>query len=47
MSQENVKLVHRAIEAFNRQDPAGLAGLCADDFDFVSVLKAVDAGGST
>jgi len=47
MSRENVEFIHRAIDAFNRQDVAALAGLCADDFEFVSMLSAVDAGDST
>jgi ketosteroid isomerase-like protein len=47
MSQENVEFVHRAIDAFNRQDLAALAEFCTDDFEFVSMLTAVDAGGST
>ena len=47
MSQENVEIVRQAIDAFNRQDLAALAHLCADDFEFVSILSAVDAGGST
>jgi ketosteroid isomerase-like protein len=47
MSREDVELVHRAIDAFNRQDLAALADFCADDFEFVSIPSAVDAGGST
>ncbi len=47
MSRGNVDLVHRAIDAFNRQDLAALADFCTDDFEFVSVLTAVDAEGST
>ena len=43
-SRENVELVHTAIDAFNRQDLAALADFCAEDFEFVSVLAAVDAG---
>jgi ketosteroid isomerase-like protein len=47
MSQENVELVLRAREAFNRRDLRALAELTHDDFEFVSVLTAVDAGGGT
>lgn len=47
MPRENVELVHKAIDAFNREDLAALADFCADDFEFVSILSAVDAGGST
>ncbi len=47
MSQENVELVHKAIDAFNRRDIVALADFCADDFEFVSVLSAVEAEGST
>jgi ketosteroid isomerase-like protein len=47
MSQENVELVHRAREAFNRRDFRALAELTHDDLEFVSVLTAVDAGGGT
>ena len=47
MSQENVDLVRRLVEAFNRRDMRGLAELSHDDLEFVSVLTAVDAGGAT
>jgi len=47
MSQENVELVRRAIEAFNRRDLTALAEFVHDDFEFVSVLTAVDAEGGT
>ena len=47
MSQENVELVRRAIEAFNRRDLRALAEFMHDDFEFVSVLTAVDAEGAT
>src|SRR6476619_6774384 len=47
MSDENVELVRRAIEAFNRRDLKALAELTHDDFEFVSVLTAVDAEGAT
>jgi ketosteroid isomerase-like protein len=47
MSQENVEIVRRAVEAFTRQDFDALASLCHEDFEFVSVLTAVDAGEAT
>jgi ketosteroid isomerase-like protein len=47
MSQENVELVHRAREAFNRRDLRALAELVHEDFEFISVLTAVDARGGT
>jgi ketosteroid isomerase-like protein len=47
MSQENVKIVLRGIDAFNRRDMRGLAELSHEDLEFVSVLTAVDAGGAT
>ncbi len=46
MSQEDVDLVLRSVEAFNARDMGGLAELSHDDLEFVSVL-AVDAGGAT
>ena len=47
MSHENVELVRSAIEAFNRRDLKALAELAHEDFEFVSVLTAVDAAGAT
>ena len=47
MSQENVEIVHRAIDAFNRRDIRALAELSHEDLEFVSVLTAVDAGGAS
>ena len=47
MSQANVELVRRAIQAFNREDLRELAELSDEDLEFVSVLTAVDAGGAT
>ena len=42
-----MEFVRRAVDAFNRQDLAALADFCTDDFEFVSLLTAVEAGGST
>jgi ketosteroid isomerase-like protein len=47
MSQENVEIFHRAIDAFNRRDMRALAELSHEDLEFVSVLTAVDAGGAS
>jgi len=47
MSQENVEVIKRAIDAFNRRDLSALAELAHEDFEFVSVLTAVDTGGAT
>ncbi len=47
MSQENVEIVRRGIEAFDREDFDLLAQLCHEDFEFVSVLAGVDAAGAT
>ena len=45
MSQENVELVRRAGEAFNRHDAEALASISDDDVEFVSALAAVETGG--
>jgi ketosteroid isomerase-like protein len=47
VSAENVEVVTQAIDAFNRHDIDALRSLSADDFEFVSVLTAVDADGAT
>jgi ketosteroid isomerase-like protein len=47
MSQENVEIVARAIDAFNLRDLNALAEISHGDFEFVSVLTAVDTGGAT
>jgi ketosteroid isomerase-like protein len=47
VSQENVEVVHRAVEAFNRHDHRALANLSHEDLEFLSVLTAVDAGAAT
>ena len=47
MSHENVELVRRAIAAFNRRDLTALANFAHENFEFVSVLTAVDAEGGT
>lgn len=43
MSQEDVRLVRRAVEAFNRRDLEAMAAYSHDDLEFVSVMAAVDA----
>ena len=45
MSRENVEIVHRAGEAFNRHDVEALAAISDDDLEFVSALAAVETGG--
>ena len=47
MSQENLEIVQRAADAFNRRDMSSLAELSHEDLEFVSVLTAVDAGGAS
>ena len=47
MSQENVEVIERLIEAFDRHDVSTLEALCHSDFEFVSLLTAVDAGDAT
>jgi ketosteroid isomerase-like protein len=47
MAKQDVELVRSAIEAFNRRDLKTLSQLMHDDFEFVSVLTAVDAEGAT
>jgi len=42
MSQENVELVRRAVDAFNRRDFAALADYSHEELEWVSVLAAVD-----
>jgi ketosteroid isomerase-like protein len=46
MSQENVELVRRAVEAFNRRDFAALADYSHEELEFVSVIAAVDGEGA-
>lgn len=43
MSQANVEIVRRAVDAFNRHDVGALAALSHDELQFVSVLSAMDA----
>jgi ketosteroid isomerase-like protein len=47
MSQENVELVERVIEAFDRHDVRTLEILSHEDLEFVSVLTAIDADDAT
>ena len=47
MSQENVELIQRVYEAFNREDAAALAKLSDEDLEFVSVFAEVDTAGAT
>jgi ketosteroid isomerase-like protein len=43
MSQENVELVQRWIELFNRRDTAGLIELTEPDFEMKSLLVAIES----
>ncbi|MBA2763407.1 MAG: nuclear transport factor 2 family protein [Thermoleophilaceae bacterium] len=47
MSQENVDLIERVVEAFDRHDLTTLQQLCDEDFEFVSVLAVVDEADAT
>jgi ketosteroid isomerase-like protein len=41
MSQENVQIVRRAVDAFNRRDLARLEGLSSPDFEFAPYLATL------
>jgi ketosteroid isomerase-like protein len=45
MSQENVELVRRAYEAFNRGDPEGMVADAAPEFEYVATGAIPGAGG--
>lgn len=42
MSQENVEIIRSAIAAFRREDFRRLADVCDEDFEFVSVMTALE-----
>ena len=42
MSQENVELVKRLIDAFNRRDVEGFAALTTPDFEWITSMAAVE-----
>jgi ketosteroid isomerase-like protein len=44
MSEENVELVRKAYEAFNRRAPDALADLCAPDVEFTSLMAESEGG---
>jgi ketosteroid isomerase-like protein len=44
MSQENVALLHQAIDAFNRRDLDAFLVLCDPDVEFISYLARVEGG---
>ena len=44
MSQQNVELYRRCIDAFNRRDLDGLLGLMDDEVEAVSRLVAIEGG---
>ena len=45
MSQENVELLYRAHDAFNRRDLDALLALCDPDVEFNSARMLVEGGG--
>ena len=45
MSQENVEIVRRGYEAFNRGDVDGVVGLLAPDFEYVASGLVPGVGG--
>ena len=45
MSEENVELVRRAYEAFNRGDPEGMVADAAPEFEYVTTGAIPGAGG--
>lgn len=47
MSRENVEIVRSAVDAFNRRDLNALAAACTEDFEFISVLAAIDSEDAT
>jgi ketosteroid isomerase-like protein len=47
MSKQNVEIVRRAREAFNRRDLEALEEMSDPELEFVSALAAVDAGENT
>ena len=47
MSQDTVRVVAKAIEAFNRRDVGALIELSEGDLEILSALTAANLGGST
>ena len=45
MSRENVEVVRRWIEAYNRRDIDGLIDLTAPDMEFRSIFATIESGG--
>jgi ketosteroid isomerase-like protein len=43
MSQEDVRLARKAVEAFNRRDVAGLVEMTTDDFEWVTWTGTVES----
>jgi ketosteroid isomerase-like protein len=44
MSQENVEIARRMIDAWNRRDLEAILGVCAPEVEFVNSPSAVEAG---
>ena len=47
MSRENVEVIHKLTEAFNRHDLDALSEISDEDAEFISLLTAIEAGGAT
>ncbi|MEA2346786.1 MAG: hypothetical protein QOG62_573 [Thermoleophilaceae bacterium] len=45
MSQENVEIVRRWVEFYNRRDTDGLIELTTEDYEMKSVFAGVESGG--
>jgi hypothetical protein len=45
MSQENVELVYRAADAFNRRDFDAFLALCDPDIEVSSIIAQLEGGG--
>jgi ketosteroid isomerase-like protein len=45
MSRENVEIVQRWVEFYNRRDTDGLIGLTTPDYEMKSVFTGIESGG--
>jgi ketosteroid isomerase-like protein len=45
MSQENVEIVRRWVDFYNRRDTEGLIGLNTPDYEMKSVFAGIESGG--
>jgi ketosteroid isomerase-like protein len=46
MSQQNVELLYRAFDSFNRRDLEAFLAFCSPGVEFISLLMQVEGGGS-